>query len=170
MKTPSCFEGVFLWLILTPKYKQMTLTEKVNNDVKAAMKAKDKVRLEAVRAIKSALLLAATEKGGGESDETAEIKMIQKLVKQRKDAADIFKQQGREDLMQAELEQMAILEEYLPEAISEDELVEIVKSAVESTNAESMKDMGKVMGLVNAKVAGRADGKLVADLVKKALA
>lgn len=148
----------------------MTLTEKVNNDVKAAMKAKDKVRLEAVRAIKSALLLAATEKGGGESDETAEIKMIQKLVKQRKDAADIFKQQGREDLMQAELEQMAILEEYLPEAISEDELVEIVKSAVESTNAESMKDMGKVMGLVNAKVAGRADGKLVADLVKKALA
>lgn len=148
----------------------MTLTEKVNNDVKAAMKAKDKVRLEAVRAIKSALLLAATEKGGKESDEAAEIKMIQKLVKQRKDAADIFNQQGRSDLEKAELEQIAILEEYLPEAISEGELADIVSNAIQSTGATSMKDMGKVMGFVNAKVAGRADGKLIADMVKKSLA
>lgn len=148
----------------------MTLTEKVNNDVKAAMKAKDKVRLEAVRAIKSALLLAATEKGGKESDEGAEIKMIQKLVKQRKDAADIFNQQGRSDLEKAELEQIAILEEYLPEAISEGELADIVSNAIQSTGATSMKDMGKVMGFVNAKVAGRADGKLIADMVKKSLA
>ncbi len=147
----------------------MNLTDKVNQDVKAAMKAKDKLRLEAVRAIKSALLLAATEKGAGESSEAAEIKMLQKLVKQRRDAAAIFTDQGRVDLAEPELAQVAIIEEYLPAQLSEEELKEIVQAIVAETGANSMKDMGKVMGMVNQKVAGRADGKLVADTVKTAL-
>lgn len=148
----------------------MSLTDQINNDIKTAMKAKDKPSLEALRAIKSALLLAATEKGAGDSSEAAEMKMLQKLVKQRKDAASIFQEQGRDDLAEPELAQVAIIENYLPAQLSEEEVKAIVAEVVSSTGASSMADMGKVMGMVNKKVAGQAEGKLVAALVKQALA
>jgi len=148
----------------------MTLTEKINSDLKEAMKAKDKVKLESLRAIKSALLVAATEKGASESSEESELKMLQKLVKQRKDAATIFTEQGRDDLAQPELDQVAIIEDYLPEQMSEDEVKAIVDAVVAESGATSMADMGKVMGMANQKLAGKADGKLIAGLVKAALA
>ena len=148
----------------------MALTDQINNDLKEAMKAKDKVKLESLRAIKSALLMAATEKGAAESSEDAELKILQKLVKQRKDAAAIFTEQGREDLAQPELDQVAIIEAYLPEQMSEAEVKAIVDAIVAETGASSMADMGKVMGMANGKLAGKADGKLIAGLVKSALA
>lgn len=147
----------------------MALTDQINNDLKEAMKAKDKVKLESLRAIKSALLMAATEKGAAESSEDAELKMLQKLVKQRKDAAAIFTEQGRDDLAQPELDQVAIIETYLPEQMSEAEVKAIVDAIVAETGASSMADMGKVMGMANGKLAGKADGKLIAGLVKSAL-
>ena len=148
----------------------MALTDQINNDLKEAMKAKDKVKLESLRAIKSALLMAATEKGAAESSEDAELKMLQKLVKQRKDAAAVFTEQGRDDLAQPELDQVAIIEAYLPEQMSEAEVKAIVDAIVAETGASSMADMGKVMGMANGKLAGKADGKLIAGLVKSALA
>lgn len=147
----------------------MTLTDQINEDVKAAMKAKDKAALEALRAIKSALLIAATEKGAKESDEASEIKLLQKLVKQRKDAASIYQEQGREDLAAEELEQIKIIEKYLPAQLDASAVAKIIEDIINSTGASSMADMGKVMGQVNQKVAGQAEGKLVADLVKQAL-
>lgn len=147
----------------------MTLTEQINNDLKEAMKAKDKVKLESLRAIKAALLMAATEKGAGESSEEAELKMLQKLVKQRKDAAAIFIEQNRQDLAEPELAQVAIIENYLPTQMSEEEVKSIVDAIVAETGASSMTDMGKVMGIANQKMAGKADGKLIADFVKSAL-
>ena len=147
----------------------MNLTEQINNDIKSAMKEKNKVKLESLRAIKSALLLAATEKGGGESSEDAEMKMLQKLVKQRKDAAAIFTQEGREELASAEMEQVAIIEAYLPEQMSEEEIQAEVNAIIAATGASSMKDMGKVMGQANQKMAGKADGKMIAQMVKTAL-
>ena len=146
------------------------LKVQINEDIKLAMKAKDKPKLEALRAIKSAMLLAATEKGAGESDEAAELKMLQKLVKQRKDSADIYSKEGRKDLAEAELVQLAIIEKYLPEQMSEEEITAEVNAIVEQTGASSMKDMGKVMGMANKKMAGKADNSLIAQLVKKALA
>lgn len=147
----------------------MNLTDQINNDLKTAMKAKDRVQLESLRAIKSALLMAATEKGAGESSEEAELKMLQKLVKQRKDAADIFKEQGREDLAAPELEQVAIIEAYLPAQLSEVEIKAEVESIIAETGASSMADMGKVMGMANQRMAGKADGKLIAQFVKSTL-
>lgn len=147
----------------------MTLTDQINNDIKSAMKAKNKVELEALRAIKSALLLAATEKGAKESSEEMELKMLQKLVKQRRDAAEIFQKEGREELANDELAQVSIIERYLPEQLSEEEVEAEVRKLVESSGASSMADMGKVMGMANQKLAGKADGKLIAQLVKKAL-
>lgn len=147
----------------------MKLTDKINSDLKEAMKAKDKVKLESLRAIKSALLLASTEKGATESSEDLEMKMLQKLVKQRKDAAAIFTEQGRADLAAPELDQVAIIEAYLPEQMSESEVKAIVEEIVSATGANSMADMGKVMGMANQKLAGKADGKLIAGFVKAAL-
>lgn len=147
----------------------MNLTEQINNDIKSAMKEKNKVKLESLRAIKSALLLAATEKGGGESSEDAEMKLLQKLVKQRKEAASIFTNEGREELAEAELEQVKIIEAYLPEQMSEEEIKAIVDDIIASTGASSMADMGKVMGQANQRMAGKADGKVIAQLVKAAL-
>lgn len=148
----------------------MTLTEQINNDLKEAMKAKDKVKLESLRAIKSALLLASTDKGAGDSSEEAELKMLQKLVKQRKDAASIFVEQGRQDLADPELAQVAIIEKYLPAQMSEGDVKAIIDSIVADTGASSMADMGKVMGMANQKMAGKADGKMIATYVKSALA
>lgn len=148
----------------------MNLTDKINNDIKSAMKEKNKVKLEALRAIKSALLMAATEKGAKESNEAAELKMLQKLVKQRRDAADIYINEGRNDLAAVELEQVTIIENYLPEQMTEEQIRSEVDAIIKASGANSMKDMGKVMGQANQKMAGRADGNLIAQLVKQALA
>ena len=138
--------------------------------MKAAMKAKDTVALESLRAIKSALLLANTEKGGGKDlTEADEVALVQKLVKQRKDSAAIYKEQGREDLAGPELAQVAVLERFLPEQLSEEEIKEVVGKVIADLGASSMKDMGRVMGTVNKQLAGKADGKTIAGIVKAQL-
>lgn len=148
----------------------MSLQDKVMEEMKTAMKAKDKVALESLRAIKSALLLLKTDSGSGEEiSAEAEIQIVQKLVKQRKDSAAIFIAQNRQDLADPELAQIAIIEKFLPEQLSEEEIEKVVKKAIASTGAEGMKDMGKVMGIVSAELAGKADGKTISNLVKKNL-
>ncbi|KGK31759.1 GatB/YqeY domain-containing protein [Cellulophaga sp. E6(2014)] len=149
----------------------MSLQDQVMTEMKTAMKAKDKVALESLRAIKSALLLMETENGSGEAiSEDAEIQLVQKLVKQRKDSAAIFIEQGREDLAAPELEQVAIIEKFLPEQLSEEEIEKVVVQTIEATGAAGMKDMGKVMGMVSKELAGQADGKTISMIVKKKLA
>jgi len=147
----------------------MSLTDQINEDIKSAMKEKNKPKLEALRAIKSQLILASTEKGAGESTEAAEVKMLQKLVKQRRDAADIYTKEKRDDLAAEELEQVTIIENYLPEQMTEQQIRSEVDAIIRTTGASSMKDMGKVMGQANEKMAGKADGKIIAQLVKRAL-
>ncbi|MFS4494854.1 GatB/YqeY domain-containing protein [Maribacter sp. 2308TA10-17] len=148
----------------------MSLQQQVMEKMKEAMKAKDKVALESLRAIKSALLLASTESGSdGEMSEEAEIQLVQKLVKQRKDSAAIFIEQGRQDLADPELAQIAVIEQFLPEQMSEEEVEKIVIETIASTGAEGMKDMGKVMGIVSKKLAGQADGKTISTIVKSKL-
>jgi uncharacterized protein YqeY len=148
----------------------MSLQEQVMQELKTAMKAKDTVALESLRAIKSALLLAKTDKGGGaEMTESEEIALVQKLVKQRRDSATIFTEQGRDDLAGPELEQIAVLERFLPEQLSEEEVLGEVRAAIETLGAESMKDMGRVMGVVTGKLGGKADGKTIANLVRQEL-
>ncbi|WP_019671039.1 GatB/YqeY domain-containing protein [Eudoraea adriatica] len=148
----------------------MSLQNQVMEEIKAAMKAKDTVALESLRAIKSALLLAQTEKGAGsEMSDAEEIKLIQKLVKQRKDSAVIFKEQGREDLAEPELAQVAVIEKFLPAQLSEDEIEKVVVQIIESTGASGMKDMGKVMGMVSKQLAGQADGKTISGIVRAKL-
>lgn len=148
----------------------MSLTDQINQDLKTAMKAKDTTTLTALRAIKSQLLLAATEKGGGETDEEAGIKMLQKQVKQRKDSAELYKSQGREDLAETELAEAAIIEKYLPKQLSEGELKPIIQSIIERLGAAGMQDMGKVMGAASKELAGKADGKTISTVVKGLLA
>ena len=139
-------------------------------EMKTAMKAKDTIALESLRAIKSALLLAKTEKGGGkELTEADEIALVQKLVKQRRDSAAIFQEQGREDLAGPELQQIAVLERFLPEQLSEAEIQEVVSKVIADLGASTMKDMGRVMGTVNKQLAGKADGKTIATIVKAKL-
>lgn len=149
----------------------MTLEEKINNDIKAAMKAKEKVRLEALRAIKSAILLAKTEKGAGEGlTPELEVKLLQKQVKQRKDSADIYKQQNRPELAEKELAEASVIEEFLPKMLSDEELTAEVKRIIEQVGAKSPADMGKVMGAASKNLAGKAEGKAIADKVKTLLA
>lgn len=147
----------------------MNLEQKVMTELKAAMKAKDQAALRTLRAIKSAILLAKTDGSGKELDETGELKLVQKLAKQRQESIEIFNKQGREDLAQTEQEELAVLKKFLPEQLGEEELRAIIESVIQSTGASSMKDMGKVMGAANAKIAGRADGKAIASLVKQLL-
>ena len=149
----------------------MSLEVDINNDIKAAMLAKDKKRLEALRAVKAAILMARTEKGsdGGEIAEEAENKILQRLVKQRKDSAELYGSQGRKDLEEEEVFQLSIIEKYLPEQLSEDEVGGIIKRIIEEHGASSMKDMGKVMGMATKQLSGKADNKLIASLVKTAL-
>lgn len=148
----------------------MALQQQVMEQMKTAMKAKDKTALEALRAIKSALLLAQTESGSGsEMTEEDEVKLVQKLVKQRKDSAAIFNEQGREDLAEPELAQVAVIEQFLPEQLSEEEIEKVVVMTIDSTGAEGMKDMGKVMGMVSKQLAGQADGKTISTIVKAKL-
>lgn len=147
----------------------MSLADKINGDIKAAMLAKEKDKLEALRAIKAALLLEATKGGGGEVTEDAEGKILQKMYKQRIESADIYKEQGRADLEAPERFQADIIKAYLPEQLSEDQIRAIVAEAKAQTGASSAADMGKLMGAVMPKVQGKADGKLVSALVKEAL-
>ena len=148
----------------------MALQEQVMQELKAAMKAKDTVALESLRAIKSALLIAKTDKGGGGTmTEDEEMALVQKLVKQRKDSAAIFTEQGRDDLAAPELAQIAVLERFLPEQLSEEEVLKQVQATIADLGAESMKDMGKVMGVVTQKLGGSADGKTIANLVRQEL-
>lgn len=148
----------------------MSLQKQVMDKMKEAMKAKDTVALQALRAVKSAFLLAKTETGvQAELTEEQELKIIQKQVKQRKDSAAIFIKQGRQDLADPELAEIAVLEQFLPEALSEDKIEEVVVATIKKVGATGMKDMGKVMGMVSKELSGQADGKTISSLVKKHL-
>ena len=143
-----------------------TLTEEMKN----AMRSKDSLKLESLRAIKSAVLLAQTSGGAsGELTDEEAIKLLQRLVKQRKDSAAIFRDQKRPDLAELEEAQAAIIAAFLPAQMSDDELETTIESIIETTGASGMKDMGKVMGMVSKQLAGKADGKRIADTVKKKL-
>ncbi len=147
----------------------MSLQSQVMEQMKTAMKAKDTVALESLRAIKSALLLAQTSGVGGELSEADETKLVQKLVKQRKDSAAIFTEQGRDDLAAPELAQVAIIEQFLPEQLTEEEIEKVVVQTIDAIGAEGMKDMGKVMGMVSKELAGQADGKTISTIAKSKL-
>jgi len=137
--------------------------------MKTAMKAKDAVALESLRAIKSALLLARTSGSDAEMTEDDEVKLVQKLVKQRKDSAAIFQEQGRDDLAEPELAQIAIIEQFLPEQLTEEEIEKVVVQKIGAIGASGMKDMGKVMGMVSKEIGGQADGKTISNIVKSKL-
>lgn len=148
----------------------MSLQEQINNDIKQAMLAKEKDRLAALRAVKSALLLAATEKGAeGEVSDEAGLKVLQKLVKQRKESAEIYVGQGRQDLADEEIAQAKVIEAYLPEQMSSEEIEAEVKAVIDQMGAAGPQDMGKVMGPVMGKLSGKADGKEISAIVKKLL-
>ena len=142
----------------------------INKEIKQAMLDKDSVKLASLRAVKSAVIMAQTEKGASEMDEAGMQKIIQKQVKQRKDAAQIYIDQSRQDLADDEIAQIKILEKFLPKQMDESEIKTIVEEVIFSSGAASMADMGKVMGLVNQKLAGKADGKIIAQIVKATLA
>lgn len=148
----------------------MSLQKQVMDKMKEAMKSKDTVALTALRALKSAFMLANTEAGAGELSEAEELKIIQKQVKQRKDSATVFTEQGRNDLAEPELAEAAVLEQFLPEALSEGEIGNIVEKTITDVGADGMKDMGKVMGIVSKQLAGQADGKTISAIVKAKLA
>lgn len=148
----------------------MGLQQDIMTAMKAAMKAKDQTALTALRAVKSAILLAQTESGAsGELTEEQELKLLQKQVKQRKDSAAIFIEQGRQDLADPELAEAAVIEQFLPEALSDEEIEIVVVETIAKVGAESMKDMGKVMGMVSKQLAGQADGKTISSIVKAKL-
>ena len=149
----------------------MSLQKQVMDKMKEALKAKDTIALQALRAVKSAFLLAKTETGVQEElTEEQELKIIIKQVKQRKDSAEIFVKQGRQDLADPELAELAVLEQFLPEALSEEKIEEVVVATIAKVGASGMKDMGKVMGMVSKELAGQAEGKVISMLVKKHLA
>jgi uncharacterized protein YqeY len=147
----------------------MSLFDKISEDLKTAMLAKQKDRLESLRAIKTALLLAKTESGTHDISEDLELKILQKLVKQRRESADIYKTQNRPELYENEVKEATIIEEYLPKQMSEAELVPVLKSIILRIGASSSKDMGKVMGAASKELAGKADGKMIAEKVKELL-
>lgn len=148
----------------------MSLEQQINQKIKEAMIAKDQAKLRGLRAIKAAILLAKTEKAGiDELSDDAEIKVLQKLVKQRKESAEIYKGQGRDDLYQIEIEEQQVIEDFLPKQLDRTEIENIVKTIIQETGANSMKDMGKVMGLANQRLAGQADGKTISEIIKAAL-
>ncbi len=147
----------------------MNLEKKVLEELKTAMRAKDKIALEALRAIKSAILLEKTSGKGEEISEAAEIKLLQKLVKQRKESAAIYRQQNRTDLAETEEKQAAVIEKFLPEQLSEEELEPIIKKIIDDLGATTIKDMGRVMGAASKQLAGKADNRTISTLVKKLL-
>ena len=148
----------------------MSLEQQIMSDLKAAMLAKDEVALRSLRAIKAAILLAKTAEGSsGELSADAEMKILQKMVKQRKDSLDIFSQQGRTDLAQKEQEEIAVIEKFLPKQMDAEELRVVLKEIIVKSGASTAADMGKVMGAANKELAGKAEGKLIASLVKELL-
>jgi len=147
----------------------MSLENKINTDLKTAMKAKDQAALRGIRAIKNAILLSKTDGTGTVLDEAGEIKLVQKLIKQRKDSLEIFQKQDRADLAVVEEEEIAVLERYLPTQLSAEELKPIIQEIINKTGAESMKDMGKVMGMASGQLKGQADGKTISAIVKELL-
>ncbi|MCK0180323.1 GatB/YqeY domain-containing protein [Flavobacteriaceae bacterium S0862] len=148
----------------------MSLQDQIMTSMKEAMKAKDQTALTALRAVKSAILMAKAESGAAsELTEEQELKLLQKQVKQRKDSAAIFLEQGREDLAAPELAEAKIIAQFLPEAMSEEDIEKIVIQVIESTGANGMKDMGRVMGVVSKQLAGHADGKTISTIVKSKL-
>ncbi len=147
----------------------MELSEKINADMKVAMKARDKEKLATLRSIKSALMLEATKGGDSELSEETGLAILTKLYKQRKESAAVYHEQGREDLAVVEEAEALILEEYLPEQMSEEDITIVLTEIIAQTGANSMKDMGKVMGMASKKMAGKADGKLISTIVKKLL-
>ena len=148
----------------------MSLLKKIDNDIKFAMKSKDALSLESLRAVKSSILLFKT-KSGSSSDlsDQDEIKILQKLVKQRKDSAEIYKNQNRLELCDTELNQARIIESYLPKQLSPSEVSIIIDKIIIKLNASSMKDMGKVMGIASKELSGKSDGKTISEIVKKKL-
>lgn len=149
----------------------MTLFDKVSEDIKEAMKARDKVRLETLRNIKKVFLEAKTAPGANDTLEDADaFKILQKLAKQGRESAHTYTDNGRQDLADAELAQAAVIEEYLPKQLGEDEIEAEVRKVIADTGAQSMKDMGKVMGIVSKQLAGRADGRAISAVVKRLLA
>jgi uncharacterized protein YqeY len=148
----------------------MSLKQQIDNDIKKAMLAKNKEELEALRSIKSLILLAETDKSAsGEVSAETENKLLQKAVKQRKESSDIFTTQGRMDLASRENFQLEVISRYLPKQLSEDEIVSLLKGIIEQVGAKGPQDMGKVMGVATKALSGKADGKVVSDLVKKLL-
>ena len=147
----------------------MSLQENVNEQLKAAMKAKDTVALESLRAIKTAIMMTQTQAGAKELTSDDEIKLVQKLVKQRKDSSEIFYQQGRVDLAEPEEAQIKIIEQFLPEQLDQAAITEIVEAIIAKTGAGGMKDMGRVMGMASKEMAGKADGKTISAIVRKKL-
>jgi uncharacterized protein YqeY len=149
----------------------MALKQQIDNDIKQAMLAKNKEELEALRAIKSAILLAETEKGGsGDIAQDVEMKLLTKAAKQRKESFEIFAKEGRDDLAKKEQFQLDVISRYLPKQMSEAEITEEVKKIIATVGATGPQDMGKVMGTATKQLAGKADGKVISDLVKKLLA
>ena len=168
----SFFLRLFLVKLITfdLKYFTMSLENKIMEAMKIAMKNKDQSTLAALRAVKSELILANTSGNTSEEfSEAEENKLLQKLVKQRKDSAAIFSEQNREDLAQPELDQAAVISTFLPEQMTEAAVEKVVVEVITQTGASSMKDMGKVMGIVNGKLAGKADGKTISGIVKRIL-
>ena len=148
----------------------MNLQDQINSKLKAAMRKKNKVALDSLRAIKSAILLLQTQSGAKEIPDDSEItRILQKLVKQRKESASIFREQGRVDLAEPEEAQIEVISQFLPEQLSAEEVEKAIDEVIQTEGATSMKEMGKVMGVANKKLAGRADGKLISEIVKKRL-
>lgn len=148
----------------------MSLSEQINDQLKQAMKAKDQSTLRGLRAIKASLLLLQTQEGGGDVTEKDEMEALVKMAKQRKDSIQIFNDQGRTDLSKIEEEELSVIEKFLPAQLTSVEVEAEVKSIITQLGANSMRDMGKVMGVANGKLKGKADGKLIADIVKGLLA
>jgi len=148
----------------------MSLFDKINEEIKVAMKAREQEKLEALRSVKAAFLIAKSDKGANSVlSEEEEIKIVQKLVKQRKDSADIYKVNNREDLYKKEVFEAEIISQYLPKTMTEEEIIPILKEIIASVGAAGPSDMGKVMGQATKQFAGKAEGRLIADLVKKLL-
>ncbi|KAA9041880.1 GatB/YqeY domain-containing protein [Ginsengibacter hankyongi] len=149
----------------------MSLEEKVMADLKSAMLAKDEKSLRSLRAIKAAIINLKTSEGfSGEIKNDDEIKLLQKLVKQRKESLEIYDKQNREDLAEKEKEEIEVIEKFLPKQMSEEELREVIATIIKETGATSQADMGKVMGMANKQLGGKADGKTIAAIVKEILA
>uniref|UniRef100_UPI004047BAED GatB/YqeY domain-containing protein n=1 Tax=Algoriphagus sp. TaxID=1872435 RepID=UPI004047BAED len=149
----------------------MALKQRIETEIKSAMIAKDKVRLTALRAVKSLILLEETKEGfSGTLTEEEELKLLTKAAKQRKDSAEIYEKQNRVDLLEVELAELAVIQEFLPKALSEEELTQAIQEIIVRVGATGPQDMGKVMGMASKELAGKADGKAIADRVKTLLA